>query len=117
MKQIVFYWKNDGTSGENPPAAIDNIEIVGLNCGRPVQLTKSAVTANEVTLSWTETGNATQWLIYYKSENDTEYSSILTDENPHILTDLEPATTYEVYVKAVCENEESGESDHITTLM
>ena len=31
---VVFYWHNDGTGGENPPAAIDNISI-SLNGGVP----------------------------------------------------------------------------------
>ena len=113
-KQIVFYWRNDNTGGTNPPIAIDNISIVGVDCASPTNLASTTITANEATLSWQENGSATSWTIFYKSENETEYSSVVVSENPATITDLSPATTYTAYVVADCDGESSGSSNTLS---
>ncbi|MEE1019920.1 MAG: fibronectin type III domain-containing protein [Bacteroidales bacterium] len=113
-KQIVFYWRNDNTGGTNPPIAIDNISIVGVDCASPTNLASTTITANEATLSWQENGSATSWTIFYKSENETEYSSVVVSENPATITNLSPATTYTAYVVADCDGEYSGSSNTLS---
>ncbi|MEE0266640.1 MAG: fibronectin type III domain-containing protein [Bacteroidales bacterium] len=113
-KQIVFYWRNDSYGGTNPPIAIDNISIVGVDCASPTNLASTTITANEATLSWQENGSATSWTIYYKSENETEYSSVVVSENPATITNLSPATTYTAYVVADCDGEYSGSSNTLS---
>ena len=113
-KQIVFYWRNDNTGGTNPPIAIDNISIVGVDCVSPTNLASTTITANEATLNWQENGSATSWTIYYKAENETEYSSVVVSENPATITNLSPATTYTAYVVADCDGEYSGSSNTLS---
>ena len=113
-KQIVFYWRNDSYGGTNPPIAIDNISIVGVDCASPTNLASTTITANEATLSWQENGSATSWTIYYKAENETEYSSVVVSENPATITNLSPATTYTAYVVADCDGEYSGSSNTLS---
>lgn len=113
-KQIVFYWRNDAYTGTNPPIAIDNISIVGVECLTPTNLSATAITSEEATFSWQENASATAWTIFYKTSNDTEYSSLTVDTNPATLTDLTPATTYTAYVVADCGGELSGASNLIT---
>ncbi|MBO5843435.1 MAG: fibronectin type III domain-containing protein, partial [Bacteroidales bacterium] len=113
-KQIVFYWRNDSYGGSNPPIAIDNISIEGVDCASPTNLASTTITANEATLSWQENGSATSWTIYYKAENETEYSSVVVSENPATITNLSPATTYTAYVVANCDGEYSGSSNTLS---
>ena len=113
-KQIVFYWKNDNGSGTNPPAAIDNISIVGIDCASPSSLQTTAVLSDEATLSWQENGTATAWTVYYKTAEETDYTSVVVNENPTTLTGLVPATQYTAYVVANCGTELSGASNTIT---
>ncbi|MBQ2303595.1 MAG: fibronectin type III domain-containing protein [Bacteroidales bacterium] len=113
-KQIVFYWRNDTGSGANPPAAIDNISIVGLDCVSPTSLQTTAALAEEATLAWQENGTATEWTVYYKTAEETEYTAVVVNENPATLTGLIPATQYTAYVVANCGAEYSGTSNTIT---
>ena len=113
-KQIVFYWRNDTGSGANPPAAIDNISIVGLDCLSPTSLQTTAALAEEATLAWQENGTATEWTVYYKTAEETEYTAVVVNENPATLTGLIPATQYTAYVVANCGAEYSGTSNTIT---
>ena len=113
-QQIVFYWKNDNGSGTQPPAAIDNISIIGVDCATPTNLATTSVTSETATLSWEENGASTSWHIYYKAESETEYTSILVNTNPATLIDLTPATTYTAYVVSDCDGELSGSTNIIT---
>ena len=113
-KQLVFYWKNDGTSGTGVPAAIDNISIVGANCAAPTAFTCTNTSPEEVTLTWNENSPSTSWTIYYKESSDTVYSSVEVTTNPYIFTDLESSTQYTMYIVSNCENEQSAASNLIT---
>ena len=109
-KKIVFFWKNDGTSGTNPPAAIDNISIQGFTCAQPSNLTASNITSSSATLNWQENGSATAWNVYYRPVGGSEWSmETATDESLDI-TGLGGNTKYEFYVTADCSGEESNPS-------
>ena len=49
----------------------------------------------------------TSWTLYYKSQNETSYTSVEVTENPFTLTDLNPMTGYTAYLVTNCESEES----------
>ena len=67
------------------------------------------------TLSWTETGDATAWVVAYKTANAEEFIEVNTTENPYMLTGLTPETAYTAKVKAVCGGED-GESQWSSTI-
>ena len=113
-KQIVFYWRNDGDGGANPPIAIDNISIVGVDCQSPSSLAVTGTTIDEATLTWQENASATVWTIFYKPENETEYSSVTVDTNPATISGLEAATTYTAYVVSDCNGEVSGATNTVS---
>lgn len=53
-KRLVFTWRNDGSGGTQPPAAVDDIEIVmvprtGTTCANPVNITLPYVATNQTT--------------------------------------------------------------------
>lgn len=75
-------------------------------CTRPSDINISA-TSNQATVRWTSTGD--DFAIYYKENSATVYDSIITfvatdttDVFVATITNLNPATTYNVYVKANC---------------
>ena len=112
-KKIVFYWKNDGSGGTNPPAAIDNISIQGFTCAQPAQLTMTDIASDNVTIDWTEVGNSTSWTISYGpagytvGNDDNEVTEVVSI-HPYNIIGLTPATTYDIYVQSDCGSNWSG---------
>ncbi len=111
---MVFLWRNDGSGGSQPPAAIDNISISYMTCPRPTGLSASNITGRTATLSWTEKGTATNWVLQYATnssftDNLTEIAVSGTATKD--LTDLAPETKYYARVKSVLGEEESSWSD------
>ena len=109
-KQIVFFWKNDYTSGTNPPAAIDNISIQGFSCAQPSNLTASNITSSSATLNWQENGSATAWNVYYRPVGGSEWSMETATEESLEITGLGSNTKYEFYITSDCSGEESNPS-------
>lgn len=74
-------------------------------------------TPTSATISWLPNGEETQWEV---SVGQTGFdpdsnSPILVNENPnYLITDLEPDTVYDVYVRAICEYSSSEWSDFET---
>ena len=111
---MVFVWRNDGGSGENPPAAIDNISISYMTCPRPTGLTASNIGGRTATLSWTENGTATNWVLQYATNNSFTENLVETNVSGMAskgLSGLSPETKYYARVKSVLGNDESSWSD------
>ena len=111
---MVFLWRNDSGGGTQPPAAIDNISISLMSCPRPTTLTASNITGRTATLSWTENGTATNWVLQYAT--DANFSENLVEVNvsgtpSKDLNGLSPETTYYARVKSILGNDESSWSD------
>ena len=88
-------------------------------CPAPTGL-KTTLTPGDgtvATLSWTEPGDATNWVLEYGTVSDfTGATSVNVSNNPSIaLTGLTPETTYYARVKAVCGGED-GESTWSNTV-
>ena len=49
--RLVFMWRNDGSMGSNPPAAIDSIVIARMPCGMPSN-TAFVATTDSITFTW-----------------------------------------------------------------
>ena len=95
---LVFMWANDGSSGTNPPIAIDNVDFHLLSCYTPVNVAVSNLTPNSFDLSWGAGNNETEWVINF---NDSTLITGLTDSS-YSFTALGNNTTYTVSVAAVC---------------
>ena len=111
---MVFLWRNDSGGGDGIPSAIDNISISLMNCPRPTALTASDITGRTATLSWTENGTATNWVLQYATNNSfTENLSEISvsGTTSQELAGLTPETKYYARVKSVLGNEESSWSD------
>ena len=111
---MVFLWRNDGSGGTQPPAAIDNISINFMTCPRPTNLTASNIAGRTATLTWTENGTATNWVLQYAT--DASFTENLVEVNvsgtaSKDLVDLSPETKYYARVKSVLGSDESSWSD------
>ncbi len=102
-QNIIFHWRNDGSSGTQPPAAIDNISIMGSDCTMPLNPVVSDITSNSATVSWTSAENITDWVISYKMPFDEDWTEVeVSGEPTYELTELTPKQQYTVKIAAVC---------------
>ena len=110
---MVFLWRNDGSGGEQPPAAIDNISISYMTCPRPtLSYVSNSNTAYTGSVSWTGS-SADAFEVAYRPTSDFDPSDYtLTDvtrvqlenvsEYTYTLENLTPETKYYIYIQANC---------------
>ncbi|MDL2262893.1 choice-of-anchor J domain-containing protein, partial [Bacteroidales bacterium OttesenSCG-928-I21] len=106
---LVFFWKNDGGGGTQPPAYVDNIEISVLACADPMNLAVSAITDNSAIISWNE-GHLSAWNIIVSPTAITNFDGqTLTAANhtspTYSASELNENTLYYVYVQGICEGD------------
>lgn len=102
LKKLVFVWKNDGGSGYQPGAIIDNISIVGVNgrCAEPTDLTVANISQTGFTLNWN--GNASSYEV--RLNGGTPETVNATSKT---FTGLTPDEFYTLEVRSLCEGENS----------
>ena len=102
---LVFFWKNNASSGSQAPAAIDNISIRPATCKTPDNLTLLDVSDSQATVAWQERATAFEWEVQYGlagfliGEGMTEFA---TDTMFTILGLTSNFTPHNVYVRALC---------------
>lgn len=112
--RIVFEWKNDGSSGIDPPVAIDNVNISVITCATPTNLNATNLTSNSATLTWdslpTTPGNGYQY--YYNTTGvaptaSTTATGSATDTFAN-LSSLAPNTLYYAWVRSMCSSTDTS---------
>ena len=101
LYNVVFLWRNDGSSGTMPPAAIDNINITQLTCPSPVNFVLDSIHAFEAFLNWTAIGDESEWVVRTVSNGVTSDWESVTG-TPYTLSGLSSATNYTFQLAAVC---------------
>ena len=84
---------------------IDNVVISLLpTCPQPTHLNVDNVTESSVTLSWTENGTTSDWIIEYGPQGFTPGTGteVQANSNPFTVDNLSAAVAYQFYVKADC---------------
>ena len=94
--KLVFVWRNDGSSGTMPPAAIDNISVRKLNCNAP-----SNIAYSNGTVTWTA-GDATQWQVRVAETGQTNYTYAIVNSASYTPTGLIGNTAYTIGVRSIC---------------
>lgn len=113
LYKVVIMWKNDGSGGKNPSAAIDNFSIARLNCAKPTGLAISEITATSATLVWNSETDGLPWVYAYAPASEPEpaddaFSDI--NVNSIELEGLEDCTSYKFYLRKNCGAEAKSES-------
>ena len=88
--------------------AIDLVEVLScFNCPGPSNLQVSNLTGFTGDVSWTPSGAATSWNIWYHQQGSTIGTPTVVSNSTVSLTGLSPVTTYEFYVQALCTGDSS----------
>ena len=117
---VVFAWRNDGSGGTNPAAAIDNFSIAVQSCPTPSGLAISDITAQGATLTWATSNNT--WEVYCSESEETPANDVTvtgkTDTNSYTFTKLKSETKYYVWVRAISGDDKSDwAGTNFTTLI
>ena len=101
---LVFMWANDGSSGSNPPAAVDNIWFGIPTC--PVVTVAGVDSASRadsvIYFSWTPGGSETAWAVQYGTNVDT----VSTPQ--YALQHIQGNGTFTIKVRALCSAEDQS---------
>ncbi len=78
-------------------------------CPKPTDLTASSITFTSAEIGWTPGGEETEWTV------EVDGVDTIVTTNPITLTNLTPATTYTIRVKANCSADDQSQwSDELT---
>ncbi|MBO7109305.1 MAG: fibronectin type III domain-containing protein [Prevotella sp.] len=79
--KLVLMWRNDGSQGTNPPAAVDNIVVKAKSAFEPTDFTAENISATSATLTWTANplNNGTETYTLYN--NNVEVATGITGNN------------------------------------
>ncbi len=80
--------------------SVGNFNTDSLPCSEPTGLTVVNTTYNSAELSWTSTGNATNWVVSITAAGETRYDTVST--NPYTITGLYADQEHTVMVMALC---------------
>ena len=115
--RLVFCWYCSGQY----TCCIDDIEVSPIpSCLKPRALAVSEVTARTAKVEWTAGAeDQTAWQIALDTvigfNPDTLSNLIDVYENPYVLTGLEPATRYNVYVRANCAEDDKSKWSNLAS--
>lgn len=119
--RLVFEWRNDGSAGTQPPAAVDNIILRVCSNATPV-VTVGTPTYNSVVLTWNQDIGGATYTVRYRPVGTATWQTVSVGAaaspattNTTTLTGLLSATQYEVEVAAIC-NGTAGVYSHNTFL-
>ena len=101
--KLVFLWKNDHTGGVQPGAIVRHVSIAPLACSAPTNLSVTNITGSSADISWNAAGNEENWILEYKTDEDSTWTSVTVSGIPtYSLTDLTVGIPYQLRVQAVC---------------
>lgn len=118
--KLVLAWRDDTSSGNQTPAAVDNFSIAKRDCPKPTAFEVSSVASRSAVVAWSSDASSCQIALGTTAGfSPSSVTPIEADANPFTLENLEPATTYYAYIRAICDENFSDWSDRIifTTLV
>ncbi len=73
-------------------------------CPAPENIVVNEITTTSAEVSWSQYGDvATEWTVYYKKTNETEWTEETATATTYTLNNLDPGINYEVKVATVCD--------------
>lgn len=107
VMRLIFEWRNDGDTGNPPPAAIDNVNLSVITCPAPTNLALANINQNSASFTWTAPSSVTPTYDFYFSPVNTAPTAS-TSPTANIptaslnLPGLQTSTTYYIWVRANC---------------
>ena len=105
---FAILWANDGSGGTQPPASIDNINIEASDCYGPsfVTVDTTSITSTSASISVTHAGGASSFLVAYHRVGSSHFDTVQIGTT-YSFSDLEPGSTYELFVSTLCSDDTS----------
>ncbi len=94
------------------PSAIDNISLAVSNCSRPQNLRARNTTTTSSDIAFN--ANSDSYIVEYKEETNSNYTTIEMSSNPIHLDNLSLATVYNVRLRGICGSDTSLYSEILT---
>lgn len=94
---LVFYWYNDVSVGNNPPAAVDNLNLQAISCTAPTAFAVDTVTTTSATFSWHRGNAESSWQVQVGS-----LAPVVVNDTFYTVNGLTAATYYNVVVRGIC---------------
>lgn len=95
------------------------VQCEEVSCYMVQNLRDSIVTASSAAIKWSEIGSATEWEVEYGPDGFVHGAGtiMLVNDSSYTINNLQPSTTYDIYVRAVCGTNDMSEwqSLQITT--
>ena len=101
--KLVILWRNDGSVYNQPPAAIDNVQLALNTCPMPINIALNNLIQTSTDVSWEEPGSAASW--EYQLDNNTP---IVVYDTFCTLTGLTANTVYTFRVRSICSAGDTG---------
>jgi len=101
---LLFYWLNDNSLGNQPPAVVDNISISHDGCTPVENVEVTGVTSTSISLQWSGSSTAQSYIIEFGTAGfapGTGNTVSVTDTS-YTITGLVPETGYDIYIKTLC---------------
>ena len=110
---MVFAWRNDGSQGVNPPAAIDNVSITPITCSAPtgLHIVQGSLSGHEVTMAWDNEEYAQYQYAMIQSDFIPEtitFSSPSQGNGQTHYIDLDPETSYTFFLRKYCSDDDQS---------
>ncbi len=101
--KVVLAWKNDGSGGSNPPAAVDNFAISQVECSAPGAPRVSDITHSSAVIRWDSVASVYEAAVFAGA--DTVYKQMVFNQDTLLLTNLSASTSYTVKLRVYCDDE------------
>jgi gliding motility-associated-like protein len=106
--RLVFEWRNDGSVFNQPPAAVDNVNISLITCQAPTNLAITTVTVDSATFTWNAPAGSTPTSYDYYisttnvSPSPTDTPTGNTTDTTVTVEGLDHSTQYFFWVRSNC---------------
>jgi len=110
--RLIFEFVCNASTLNQAPPAVDNILVEPITCPQPVDLNVTKNNQGQMVISWTPTGNETQWELVIQEQNagypDGTETVITVNNTPNYAFNATQGLMYEVYVRAYCSETEQS---------
>ncbi|MDL2313078.1 fibronectin type III domain-containing protein, partial [Bacteroidales bacterium OttesenSCG-928-B11] len=104
---IALYWYYGLITSIDITISIDDIvlDYATIVCDHPSNFSARDINGRSATISWSPSIDAISYILEYKEETDTIYTTISTTDTSYILQNLTPETNYQVRITSICPEE------------